>query len=260
MTKSTIIFLQGGLGNQLFQYAAGLTLAEYNKSKLYLTPSEYNKHSGRDYRQKIYIRSIPINTNQTNYIEHPDPFQSWCPDNYINIDHIKIKGYFQYLPAIESQIPIIKNDILNIFLNIREELIKKYKIINKKDLYFIHVRRNDYLVQPENTLYIQDKTYYLNSLDKIDKFNKRWFVLSDDINWCQEQEWLSQFEIVDEPDELYGLMLMSLCEGGAIIANSTYSWWGAMLGCGKDNSSVYYPIKWFGNKRINMFPDNWNSI
>jgi hypothetical protein len=167
MTKSTIIFLQGGLGNQLFQYAAGLALTEYNKSKLYLTPSEYNKHSGRDYRQKIYIRSIPINTNQTKYIEHQDPFQSWCPDDYTNIDHLRLKGYFQYLPAIESQILIIKNDILNIFLNIREELIKKYKIINKKDLYFIHVRRNDYLVQPENTLYIQDKTYYLNSIKPI---------------------------------------------------------------------------------------------
>ena len=91
---------------------------------------------------------------------------------------------------------------------------------------------------------------------------RRWLVVSDDIEWCKQQPWLTKhpFEIVDEKDELAGLMLMSLCEGGAVISNSTFSWWGAMLGCGATGVPVAYPAKWIGKENPDLFPPSWIRI
>jgi hypothetical protein len=60
MSESIIIVLQGGLGNQLFQYAAGLTLASRLGGELWLTPTQENKHSGKDYRGTLYRRGKAI--------------------------------------------------------------------------------------------------------------------------------------------------------------------------------------------------------
>ena len=68
------------------------------------------------------------------------------------------------------------------------------------------------------------------------------------------------FELLDEKDELAGLMLMSLCEGGAVISNSTFSWWGAMLGCGATGVPVAYPAKWIGKENPDLFPPSWIRI
>jgi hypothetical protein len=66
--------------------------------------------------------------------------------------------------------------------------------------------------------------------------------------------------IVDEPDELDGLALMSLCHGGAIIANSTFSWWGAMLGAYPAKATVVYPSKWLQGNKPDLFPPQWARI
>jgi len=270
MSKSIIVVLQGGLGNQLFQYTAGLTIASCEGGQLWLNPAEQNKHSGKDYRLTLYKKGNAVGIHGTPtenhvYYQQADAFDSWKISDYKNHASIIIKGYYQYLPAIEKYVDIICNDILEGLSKLRYELEQKYKISNMNDCYFIHIRRGDYLTQPPNTLFVQDNEYYNLALTHINKSNdkkKRWFVLSDDIEWCRQQEWLQgeDFEIINEPDELYGLMLMSLCHGGAIIANSTYSWWGAMLGSGKNSSYVYYPSKWCGDKNPNLFPFKWNRI
>jgi hypothetical protein len=84
-------------------------------------------------------------------------------------------------------------------------------------------------------------------------------VVSDDVSWCREQEVFraSNIEILDEPDELSGLALMSLCHGGAILANSTYSWWGAMLGAEMAGAPIFYPSKWFSDDTPQLFPSHW---
>lgn len=267
MTDSIVIILQGGLGNQLFQYAAGLSIAKYTGGKLWLGEAQYNKHSGRDYRLQLYKRGSAIGINgrpEVLEISHTqsDAFERWSPTNYMNIKHLSLQGYFQYLPVIQNEIKTISNDILEILLNKRDDLSKKYSIEDTKHIAFLHIRRNDYLNHP-NVHWTQNEEYYTRGIDRINNGTPlRWLVLSDDTTWCKQQPWLNRdgFEIINEPDELDGLMLMSLCRGGAVIANSSYSWWGAMLGCAKVNSLVVYPLKWFKDDKPDLFLHGWIGL
>lgn len=260
MSETIIIVLQGGLGNQLFQYCAGLAMASRLGGQLWLTPTQENKHSARDYRQTLYTRAKALSpeTPRAPLSQQAGAYDPWDPIQYEGHTAIALKGYYQFLHPIELHISKIRTDLDKALAHIRNDLQQKYQI-KPAETCFLHVRRGDYLTQPPNTLCIQDESYYLPALQKIKlrQGRRRWLVLSDDIAWCRQQRWLTQppFEIVDEPDELAGLMLMRLCEGGAIISNSTYSWWGAMLGC--SSAPVVYPSKWFTNKKPNLFPSEW---
>jgi hypothetical protein len=269
MSESIIVVLQGGLGNQLFQYAAGLTLASRLGGELWLTPTQENKHSGKDYRGTLYRRGKAIGPDgkpvgEIVFHEHGESFDPWSPDQYKGIPFLCIKGYFQNLPAIESQISLIRSDLFHALSNIRTSLRQKYHLHNPRQTCFIHVRRGDYLNQKPGTFWVQDMSYYVPALQVIKQRTsgpRRWMVISDDIAWCRTQPWLSAppFEFADEPEELHGLMLMSMCEGGAIIANSSFSWWGAMLGC-RESAPVVYPSKWYAKLQPDLFPSSWIRI
>ena len=271
MSECVTIVLQGGIGNQLFQYCAGLAIAAKTGGELWLTPTQENKHSGRDYRSMLYIRAKAIgidddhNVSASAFKEQKGAYEAWDPSEYSNFDSIMLKGYFQYLPAIESQLRFVREDILQRLSAMRAIIRKKYEILNSKQTCFLHVRRGDYLKLDRNIFWIQDEAYYMPALQALKQRSsgpKRWFVLSDDTDWCKQQSWLTvePFEIVDETDELVGLMLMSMCEGGAVISNSTYSWWGAMLGCAATGAPVTYPAKWNGTEKPNLFLPNWIRI
>ena len=269
MSESIIVVLQGGLGNQLFQYAAGLTLASRLGGELWLTPTQENKHSGKDYRGTLYRRGKAIGPDgkpvgQIVFHEHGESFDPWSPDQYKGIPFLGVKGYFQNLPAIESQISLIRSDLFQALSPVRTSLRHKYHLHNPRQTCFIHIRRGDYLNQKPGTFWVQDMSYYVPALQVIKQRTsgpRRWMVISDDIAWCRTQPWLtvSPFEFADEPEELHGLMLMSMCEGGAIIANSSFSWWGAMLGC-RESAPVIYPSKWYAKLQLDLFPSSWIRI
>lgn len=278
MSESVIMVLQGGLGNQLFQYCAGLAISSQLGGELWLTPVQEDKHSGRDYRQTLYKRgkAIGIDGNPSSkaqisriqsdsFKQQMEAFSAWSPSDYRGHESIALKGYYQYLPAIESQISLVRDDILQSLSQIRTQLRLKYQIYNPRQTSFLHVRRGDYLKANPNVFWVHDETYFLYALQAMKQRTsgpRRWIVLSDDVEWCKSQPWLKvpPFEIVDEPDQIYGMMLMSLCEGGAIISNSTYSWWGAMLGSGALGATVVYPEKWIGEDTPNIFPRNWIGV
>jgi len=169
---------------------------------------------------------------------------------------VVIKGYFQYLPTIETAMPIILKDLTQALTPYRESLRKKYSLTELSHLGFMHIRRGDYLKAPHGVHWVQEEEYYSHAIPHIPNVS-RWFVLSDDIEWCKAQPLFASCEIIDEPDELYGLALMSLCHGGAIIGNSTFSWWGAMMGAAPAQAPVVYPSKWLQDSRPNLFPSNW---
>jgi hypothetical protein len=251
------IFLQGGLGNQLFQYAAALIL-QGTKPHVAIIKAPF-AHSGRDYRPSLYYRVPSVDAApQGAHIIQLDPFPPWKPEDY-KAYNIVLQGYFQYLPAIESVLPLLRQDLLSLLAPNRDAMRAKYAIGEVSSVGFLHVRRGDYLKAPPNLHWIMDTEYYRKALMNVPT-NLRWFVLSDDLAWCKEQELFTDFrsiQIVDEPDELDGLALMSLCHGGAVLANSTYSWWGAMLGAELAAAPVVYPSMWFSDAKPELFPSRW---
>lgn len=251
------IFLQGGLGNQLFQYAAALRLKGVHEVRIIKAPKA---HSGRDYRATLYYRVESVEASPPVRLVQLEPFGSWGPQTYH--DNVILQGYFQYLPAIEPVLPQLRQDLLRFLAPHQGVLRAKYAITDLSSVGFIHVRRGDYLTAPPNLHWIMGTEYYRRGLTKIDA-KLRWIVISDDVAWCREQELFTEFpaiEIVDEPDELNGLALMSLCCGGAIIANSTFSWWGAMLGAEPAGAMVVYPSLWFSHAKPDLFPSRWTRL
>ena len=251
------VLLMGGLGNQLFQYAAAYQIGKRLGVEVRIIKGAF-AHSGRDYRKSIYHRVPSVDSAPRLRVLQLEAFSEWKPEDYSGVEDIIIQGYFQYLPSIQSVIADVCQDLLSVLVPYREKIRSKYKIENLSSVAFMHVRRGDYLTAPPKTHWIMEPVYYRHALKNFDP-NLRWFVVSDDVAWCKEQEFTEfpTVEVVDEPDELYGLALMSLCHGGAILANSTYSWWGAMLGAEVAAAAVVYPSKWFFVYTPQLFPARW---
>lgn len=242
----------------MFQYAAALVLRGHLKKPVFFPPPEYNRHSDRDYRDTLFYRILSKELIKGSYYICLESFTPWCPEQFLFNESIAIRGYFQYLPAIESIIPILRKDLIEFLTLDREFLRKKYALNNLLEVAFIHVRRGDYLNTAPELHWTQPPEYYEEALKHIP--NLRCFVLSDDVEWCKSQPVFGSCEIVDESDELRALALMSLCHGGAILANSTFSWWGAILGAEPALSPVIYPSKWFDQKNPTLFPSRWIRI
>jgi hypothetical protein len=247
---------QGGIGNQLFQLCAGLAVQKELGGTLYMLPARLNKHSGRDYRDK-YTRVTPVQhiSRCDRMYSQSDSFEPWSASTLKGCGAIVLDGYFQYLPAIRDVIPLVISDMLSFLRPRIATMCEKYRIASPSDAVFLHVRRGDYV--PLTHLYggVGEK-YYTDALRE-NLYVKRFLVISDDPEWCRGQPWLNSYEIVNEPDELDSLALMASCKGGAIIANSTFSWWGAHL---SGTRRVFYPSKWFSTATPDLFPAEWLCV
>jgi hypothetical protein len=234
-----LVFLKpkGGLGNQLFQLSAALTFKALG-GQIFIFPTA-NKHSGRDYRPLFGAHPIdsPMITEHTYF--QTDAFEAFDPKDF-PYTSITLDGYFQNYPSIKSVIPTIRT----LFTQI--QTYESYA--------FLHVRRGDYL-QYSDIHYNLPQTYYESALTLLN--HDKILVFSDDPSWCATQPWLSKYTMVNEPDELSSLRMMASCKKGAIIANSTFSWWGAMLsGC----DTVFYPSRWISGATPDLFPQGWTRV
>lgn len=121
------------------------------------------------------------------------------------------------------------------------------------DYVSIHVRRGDYV---GNSFYVDltETSYYQNAMVRFP--NRKFLVFSDDITWCKKQEVFQDCEFSEGKSELGDLNLMLHCNGH-IIANSTFSWWGAWLGKG----TTVCPKQWYsdGVERT-VCPKEWVRI
>ena len=250
--------MQGGLGNQLFQYAAGLAIKDaIPDRRVVLTSVHENKHTSRDYRHALYYRLSCIDSEPRAHRMEFDAYVPWDPSTNYSTD-VVLKGFFQYLPAIQHLLPMLRLDIVEYLALHKEDVRLKYSLTNPWGIGFIHVRRGDYLLHSEHHI-VQPVEYYEKALCRVPGVS-RWLILSDDTEWCKTQSCFAQCEVIDEPDELVGLAVMSMCHGGAIIANSTYSWWGAMLGANEAAAPVVYPSHWSYNAKPELFLSNWIAI
>ena len=164
------------------------------------------------------------------------------------------------------------------FNNIREELLeeftpKKEKLEKNKKLYqnientnsvCVTIRRGDFLAKEfEKEHYVCTKEYFYSAIELIKKKidNPKFFVFSDDINWCKNNMVFPEdtvFETGDDP-VWEKLRLMYSCKH-FIISNSTFSWWAQYLSR-NENKVVIAPNKW-KNEGYNddIFEENWILI
>ena len=106
--------------------------------------------------------------------------------------------------------------------------------------------------------------YYEEALKEFDE-SRQVVIFSDDTDWCKEQPLFEsdRFLVCEGGGPYTDLCMMSKCTD-FIIANSTYSWWGAWL-CDNKDKVVVYPNLWFGPNNIDkstadLFPPEWRMI
>jgi len=251
-------YLQGGLGNQIFQVAAAYNLAkENNDEACFNFNSSHTPLQGEQAHK--YKRNIFKEFTHKNVIDFKEVFEEQG-HSYKKIEYKKdllIKGYFQ------SEKYFLKNkqdvvDKLNQGLNEFKPQVRKYLDSIPGLKVAVHIRRGDYLnnpsIHPTCT-----KEYYQKALESFSFMKYTPIFVSDDIKWCKEN---FKGEFSPFKDELEDLTLLSMCNDN-IIANSTFSWWGAYLNQSKIKV-VVSPKQWFGENgpqdTQDIIPNNWIKI
>ena len=144
-------------------------------------------------------------------------------------ENVLLQGYFQS----EKYFKDYRKEILDLF-NIPQNS-QSVKTCS------IHVRRGDFLVEYCVSA-LMDMDYYNRAMDIINA--DKYIIVSDDINWCYKHFKGSQFEFSNCTSPYQDLILMANCNDN-IIANSTFSWWGAWLNPSSEKQ-VVHPVNWFG--------------
>ena len=228
--------LQGGLGNQMLIAAYGLS-----KGCRTFDISSFDKDDLRHYELDQYDLDIEL-------VRDPDAEA----------------GYFQDEKLFKREIALHYFNMPKGRANRDCEDMAR-RIINAEDSCFIGVRRADYL-WPERIHYhgVMPYQYYFDALEHLPQVVK-FFVFADDMEWAKDHfsNSITMFVDVNGPNEkAWDIWLMSLCKY-AIIANSTFHWWGAWLGADR-NGRVIAPKKWFADERVNaectLVPERWVRI
>jgi len=282
--------LMGGLGNQLFQYAAGKALASHIKTICKVDISFLDTPSGGVYTQRKFELNafetvievmnekevqqfIANNKSKLNKLlpalvkskivtETGHQFQ---PNFFNSPDNSFLNGFWQsekYFKSFEKEIRkdlVFKTSVLS-------DIESWINLIKQSNSVSLHIRRGDYVNLDSAKAFhgICSMNYYKEALDIIRNSigDITVFVFSDDIEWCK-----SNFKTTDrvyfvETDSNYKEMhLMQNCMHH-IIANSSFSWWGAWLNPSEEKM-VVAPKKWFADESINVsdiIPNNWIKI
>ncbi|MDP3996382.1 MAG: alpha-1,2-fucosyltransferase [bacterium] len=289
-----MVKLMGGLGNQMFQYATARRVAKVNKAELKLDLSFFSgggnstvrsfsldkfnitgdNASKKDIRRfKIYKKS---NIRYFRFI-----YNRMVADSSIYItekgfgfnphvlelkDDVYMDGYWQsekYFKDIEET---IRREFT--LKEIPPEMSQRIEEIASSDSVSIHIRRGDYVSNPEllKNYGLCSAEYYNKAVNEIGKKypNPKFYVFSDDTDWVKNNlhflnspVFASDFSLSDFEE----MILMTKCKSN-IIANSSFSWWGAWLN-ENANKTVIAPKKWFLDKTTepaDIIPHSWLKL
>lgn len=289
------VAIYGGLGNQMFQYALCFALNQRGvKSRILFSHYLYSFHHngfslGNAFRIKLDISSKILNAiliygdffykNRISgfFLKRLLVSYQQRKNKYVE------KEEFEFDPEVFNQkgktlIGIWQAEAY--FRDIKELIIRQFefrtpedklnrelieKIVNSNSV-SIHIRRGDYLNERWKNILgvIRDTVYYDNAVNFIigKVKNPQYFVFSDDIKWAKENLKLDNCIYVNHNkgrNSYIDMYLMSICKHN-IIANSTFSWWGAWLNK-NPKKIVTIPEKWIIGKNCKqMYPAQWIRI
>ena len=253
----------GRLGNQMFQYASLRGIAANRGYDFGIAPSNFKDvWSDHQLFEVFELPHLPQNNiklldrgfapiaKERSFIFDELLFNQ-CPND------ISILGFFQTERYFEKIADSIREDF-----TFRSHIADPCKemISGVDNPIALHIRRTDYLTDNNHTTLGLD--YYEQALSEFED-DRPVIVFSDEPSWCEEQELFSddRFMISESDDNAIDMCLMSLCSGH-IIANSSFSWWGAWLA---NSKQVIAPTKWFGpgnegKSTQDLIPARWKRI
>jgi hypothetical protein len=286
-----IVRLAGGLGNQLFQYAAGLALARRVGGDLKVDAGGFDRDPLRAYQLglmginakcasagevrkllrwkgsmadratcRVWKRGLPA--PRTFFQE---PRFEFSPEFRDLSDETYLQGYWQsprYFEDVEDELrQICRAGPSPAFASSLEDDLRLSMSVS------VHVRRGDYVRNPRAQAHYEScsPAYYSKAVSLVKErvANARFFVFSDEPDWAAEN-WSSGAPVTFmpcAPSPADDLRLMAACRHH-IIANSTFSWWGAWLNPRSDKI-VVSPARWFRDVERNLddlLPAAWMRV
>lgn len=289
-----VVKLIGGLGNQMFQYAAGRRLAALHNTALKIDLSQleanpngaytkrhfelgifnfhpefavegdltpFKRFSGSRVR-RVLFRELPF-LFKTAYIaesgkDYNPSFEKYPTNTYLD-GFWQNEKYFLSIEAIIRSEFSFKSPLDGTNLAI-EQKIKNANAVS------LHVRRGDYVTNKNANSFhgICSKEYYEKAVALLNKKEGglELFVFSDDSAWCKENlRFDHATTYIDHntgSNSYIDMQLMSLCRHN-VIANSSFSWWGAWLN-NHSNKTIIAPKNWFVGQPDSICPANWIRI
>lgn len=289
-------YLQGGLGNQMFQYAIARALSEHYQSLFLLDRSWFDvpqeQTTPRPYQLDLLnIKTVglledafPKRPNRLKRLTQAllpiGPIVYYQTDAFafdsglFNIPKMQERdlylfGYWQAFPYLSSVRSILQTEF-----STRKAVSPHYqpylKAIRSSESVMLHIRRGDYVSSPSAAKFhgVLPLSYYINAISLVlsQKPNTNFFIFSDDLSWAKEalpkELNITFVENSLQPDAAAEeLQLMFECKHH-IIANSSLSWWGAWL---KKNSPgiVIAPNRWISDNHLdlsNLLPASWQKL
>ena len=286
--RGVVVGLSGGLGNQMFQYAAGRALSMRLEVPLRLDTSWYIGKKDRIYALEPFLVSCTTCVRGLWMPEVLKSLESRLSRRFgaarmgvplfresglefapavLTLSHpVYLEGYWQS----ERYFSDIRNSLLQDF-SVRQSTPQKCRNIldniRDVDAVCVHVRRGDFASNPQTPTGTCAMEYFLQGLERVvDSVpHPHCFVFSDDPKWVKAEFSLPcAMTIVDVNSSMEAhldLQLMTACKH-FLIANSTMSWWAAWLGCAK-NKVIVAPAKWFKNplsEPKDFIPKSWHRI
>lgn len=287
-----VVSLMGGLGNQMFQYAMGRSLAyrvgtelkldlawfaerptsatsrsfELNAFRIHASPATRNEveQLRRSRGGKFSSLARQLNPYRTKtFIEEKgfafDPSVMGLPDN------VFLKGYWQSEKYFQDIVNLLLTEFYPIN-DLNQEARVFEEAINASNSVSLHVRRGDYVTSTSARVFhgTCPISYYLEAATFVIKkaTDAQFFLFSDDPKWVKDNFDLpfqvTVIEVRNPRSAWEDMYLMSRCRHH-IIANSTFSWWGAWLNRNPDKM-VIAPRHWFADTSIDtsdLIPSSW---
>ncbi len=293
------VFFRGGLGNQLFQYAAGLSFAQRNNTGTIFDIVHVNDRFPRanfTYRtfdlpevfaiepsytrlsvvsSKIKIPGVwlgldlffmnlaqALGSSKMVYENEKKGFDGEAFEargNLILYGRWENENYFKGIEAVLREKLRFRNRLTGGAVRLAEE-------IEKANSVSIHIRRGDFVEsnKVKGLMAVVGSDYYAKAIAHIKKNVSRphFFIFSNDIEWCKQNFRVDAPTTYVEPQDAgphgaFDLELMSRCKHN-IIANSTFSWWGAWLNI-NPGKIVVAPSRWFADPSMpaDIVPRAW---
>lgn len=293
-----VVRLRGGLGNQLFQYCAGRAAASRWNAPIKLDLYSFPDHLGRDYELGVYsiqaagtatwedrkalcylpptllarlkrklLGGQPVYRHASTYIQRLEGICAYYPEIFELGPDLYLDGYWQSWKYFAGIADTIRFELSRPEQVGSAALALADRITANEQAVSVHVRRGDYANDAKTTAFhgLCTIEYYQQAVDQIRSTvpGAHFFIFSDEPDWVEENLLLDGPTTLVPPGHTgpEDLWLMSQCRH-QIIANSSFSWWGAWLNPNPDKL-VIAPKRWFADESVDttdLIPPEWDRI